>query len=195
MGIRIELAALSIVLSTSACVSTSRAQRLSYLPGQVRVVETRAGVWYERVDGPSYGAGSKGLVAAVDGNPAAVAAAKRSRKARIAAAVLGGLGGVAAASAIVTFSAGHLSSQPPSNPERLDLAIAGLFVGSAVSEIVGLGLASHAERQRWNAIDIYNQSIEAPPLEPASVVKNPLPLAIEGLRPDSPDSPGGPEPE
>jgi len=188
MAIRCRVVTLSFLLSTSACVSTTRVQRPSYSPGQVRVVETAKGAWYERVDGPAYGPGSKGLLAAVDGNPPAVAAAKRSRKARIAAAILGGVGAAATSAAIITFSAGHFSSQPPTDPDRLNLAIAGLFAGAGISDFVSLSLASHAERHRWNAIEIYNQSIEAPPLESVPIARNPLPLAIEGLRADSPAS-------
>jgi hypothetical protein len=143
-------------LALGACTSMYIPQS----PGRVSVVLEDGHPAYVR-DGAIYPAGAfgGGLVDAVAGNPAALAAARTYHQRMAAGLTLAILGLVAeTAGALTATGAAFGESQQTLN------GCLGAMLGGAVAAALGGGLMLSAEPYRWDAINLFNDGVGMRPI-------------------------------
>ena len=151
--------ALTTVLALTACSS-------NYIPqqrGRVAVIMQTGGQAYVR-DGQviEHGLFGGGLSEAVQGNPAAMAAANEYQD-RIKYGLLGVFGGLACGVGGIAYAVAK--AEPSDGNELNSRSEAGLWVslGCLVVMVVGTGYLASAEPYRWDAINIFNDT--PPPMQ------------------------------
>ncbi|MDQ3338550.1 MAG: hypothetical protein M4D80_25575 [Myxococcota bacterium] len=149
--------ALTTVLAVTACSS-------NYIPqarGRVGVIMQTGKQAYVR-DGKviEHGMLGDGLGEAVQGNPAAMAAANEYQD-RIKFGLLGMLGGMVCSAGGLAYA---ISKAEPNESDINSKSEAGLWIslGCLVVMFVGAGYLGSAEPYRWDAINIFNDTPPPP---------------------------------